>query len=214
MDTAAAIARISAAVERPSWLLRAAMLRARPRMSEALASKARWRSSTAPPSRPAALCLSCSTSACNGSNQARVMPSPSARRCAAAAATVLLAGHLAVRPADHAVELTAYGIEPGRDHGGRIARILLKAGKAGARCLLAGDQAPPEAVAEPDRPDGKERVEGERDEALAHLALGAERLAQHQPHQEREGHHNGDHQCVIGDRHAAWQQLLLASWGG
>src|SRR5262249_24455288 len=81
-------------------------------------------------------------------------PAPSTRWRAAAAATVLLAAHLAVGPADHAVELTAYGIEPRRDHGGRVARILLKAGKAGARCLLAGNQAPPEAVAETDRPDG------------------------------------------------------------
>ena len=73
--TALASARISAAVDLPSWLLRAAMLRARPRMSDALASKALWRSSTVAPPRPSAAFLSCSTSACTGSSQERVMPS-------------------------------------------------------------------------------------------------------------------------------------------
>jgi hypothetical protein len=75
MATVVASARISPAVDLPSWLLRAAMLRARPRMSEARASKLRWRSSTVVPPRPAAAWRNCSMSACTGSSQERVMPS-------------------------------------------------------------------------------------------------------------------------------------------
>ena len=204
------------------------MLRARPRMSDALASKARCRSSTVPPPSAAALCLSCSMSACTGSNQDRVMPSrrvligiahaaariverpaAGARGRAAAAAARLLARHLAVRPAHHAVELAAHGIEPRGDHGAGVARILLQAGKARARRLLAGDQAPPEAVAEADRPDRQEHIERKGDEPLAQMPLGAEGLAQHQPHQEGERDDDGDHQDVVGERHAAGQ---LCPW--
>ena len=129
---------------------------------------------------------SCSMSACTGSNQDRVMPSrrvvigiahaaprvveraaPGARGRAAAAAARFLARHLAVGPAHDAVELAAHGIEPRGDDGAGIARILLQAGKAGARRLLAGDQAPPEAVAEADRPDREEHIERKGDEPLA-----------------------------------------------
>ena len=77
MATVPAIARISAAVDLPSWLERAAMLRARPRISEALASKAFWRSSTVAPERPAAILRSSSTSAATGSSQERFIPSRS-----------------------------------------------------------------------------------------------------------------------------------------
>src|SRR6185436_19930518 len=80
-------------------------------------------------------------------------PASRARGRAAAAPARLLARHLAVGPAHHAVELPAHGIEPGGDDGAGIARILLQTGKARSRRLLAGDQAPPETVAEADRPD-------------------------------------------------------------
>ena len=138
---------------------------------------------------PAALCLSCSTSACTGSSQERVMPSrrvvigiahaaariverpaAGARGRAAAAAARLLARHLALRPAHHAVELAAHRIEPRGDDGAGVARVLLQAGEARARRLLAGDQAPPEAVAEADRPDREEHVEREGDQPLAQRA--------------------------------------------
>ena len=147
---------------------------------------------------------------------ARVVERPAAGAGgrAAAAAARLLARHLAVRPAHHAVELPAHGIEPRGDHGAGVAGVLLQAGKARARRLLARDQAPPEAVAEADRPDRQEHVEREGDEPLAQVALGAEGLAQHQPHQEGQRDDDGDHQHVVGDRHAAGQALPLAGGRG
>src|SRR5262249_42728205 len=111
-------------------------------------------------------------------------PAAGARGRAAAAAARLLALHLAVRPRDELVELSFCAPARGGDGGAPTARTLLQPGRARACRLLAGDQAPPEAVAEANRPDRQEDVEWERDEPLAQMPLGPEGLAQHQPHQE------------------------------
>jgi CheY-like chemotaxis protein len=96
---------------------------------------------------------------------------------AATAATGFFARHLAFGPGDDVVELAAHGIEACGDDSARIACVFLQSGEAGARRFLAGNQAPPESVAESDRPDGEEHVERKRHEAFAKPALGAERFA-------------------------------------
>ncbi len=182
-ETALASARISAAVDLPSWLLRAAMLRARPRMSIALASKLCWRSATVCRRSPARSAGGLDVGlhrrepgvrhavAQRGDEIAharralveRAAASPGRR--AAAAAAGFLARHLAVRPSDHAVELDFTASSRAAIDGAHRARP--PAGRhARARGLLAGDQAPPEAVAETDRPHREEHIEREGDEPL------------------------------------------------
>ena len=139
----------------------------------------------------------------HGASRVVERAAPSARGGAATAAAGLLARHLAVRPTDDAVELAAHRVEARRDDGTRVPRVLFEPREPDARCLLAGDQAPPESVAKADRPDGQEQIEREGDEPDAHAALGTERLAQHQPHQEGEGDDHRNHQHVAGQAHAA-----------
>ncbi len=122
---------------------------------------------------------------------------------AATAAACFLALHLAVGPGDDVVELRTDGVETGGDGGAGVARVLLQARKAGAGRFLARDEAPPEAVAEADRPDGEEGIEQERDDAIAEITLGAEGFAQCQPHEEGEGDDDADDQHVVRDRHGA-----------
>ena len=119
---------------------------------------------------------------------------------AATPAAAFLPGHLAFGPGHHVVELAAHGIKTRRNRRTCIARILLQAGKAAAGRFLAGDKAPPEPVAEPDRPDGQEQIERDGDEPLGEATVRPEGLPESEPHQERQGHHHQQDQQVIGDR--------------
>jgi hypothetical protein len=81
----------------------------------------------------------------------------------------------------------------------RVPRILLQAGKAGARRFLSGNEAPPEAVAEANRPEHEEEIERQGHQALEQSPPCTECLAQCEPHQERQRHHHADDQRFVGD---------------